>query len=76
VTFHDHRHIHLATGQYWWHTHDEPNCDGTDFNTLHHHPPSDHAQLPEILMRTDFDGNWRIEGTHRHNLHDQGWRSD
>lgn len=62
---HEHRHIHLATGQFWWHEHPH-RCDGIDFNTLHHHAPVEHEGL-------DFETP-RIGGDWSANLHDQGWR--
>jgi len=62
---HEHRHAHLATGQYWWHTHPH-TCDNKDFNTLHHHAPAQHEGR--------LFGPATIDGDYRANLHDQGWR--
>lgn len=63
---HEHRHVHLATGQFWWHTHPH-TCNGvSDFNRLHHHAPTEHEG--------QLFGAARIDGDYRTNLHDQGWR--
>lgn len=72
---HIHRHLHLSSGQFWWHRH-EHDCDignvelpGGDFNALHHHAPAQHDGLPDDVL-----GEWTVDGTNVANLHDVGWR--
>jgi hypothetical protein len=62
---HEHRHIHLPSGHFWWHRH-QHECTGSDFNALHHHPPAGH----DVAM----DDDWTVDGTYADNLDDRGWR--
>jgi hypothetical protein len=66
---HEHRHIHLDSGMFWWHRHDH-ECDESDFNGLHHHPPAGHNGFPASALAP-----WLVDGHYPDALDEPGWRT-